>query len=207
MAESTIGWLDITKIVLASGLVSALVVQAIQWFRESRKEKVKSQQEVKAQAIKLVAVMEGYFLQCYQEVQHHERLSSEYQYYENKDWCRVPELDTGAVRLEVLPADIQSKIAWIGTESFLFHMSASEELEGNFDPEDYAYHRISIVGYFGYAAAELAGELRAKYQLPALMSGWSLEPRIKWMKQYWVRSKKDLQKELTSRTAEGRISP
>ena len=190
MSDSGLGWLDVGKIVLASGVVSAFVSQGLQWLKESRKDAKKFKAEASLNAIGLVGVLDRYVAQCHSKVQQYDQDPS---YYLESKWCYPPDLDLSQVKLEFFSAEVLAKLAWLKTERFLALDQASGAMDRGADLEGYQDHCVSITGYSGYEIAMVAKLIRQQHKLPELSSGWSLENKIVSLRPFWQRAKDTLQ--------------
>ena len=190
MDQVSIGGWDIAKIVLASGVVSALVSQGLQWLKESRKDAKKLRAEATLNAIGLVGILDRYIGECHRRVKEYD---GDVSLYLESNWCSPPDLDIADAKLEFFSVEVLAKLAWLKTERGLAFDRAVFALEREAHPEGYQDHCISITGYSGYEIATVAALIRKEHRLPELSSGWTLRERIAELKPYWARAKDTLQ--------------
>lgn len=179
---------DVIKIAAGSGVVAACINQGFQWLKDYRKAKGEAQYC----AVQLIAKLELYAIECADNVAWHRRVMSESRSVEPKDTCCPPEMTWLEDRLDILDPGSNAAVSWLSTEVRLAQGVVKSNWDDDLDPDSYAAERISVVGYFGYKAIELADGLRLKYDLPPLISDWSLERTKSYLKQCWEQAKKYL---------------
>lgn len=184
-----LGWLDVLKIAAGSGVVAAGINQAVQWVKDRNKLKGEAQYC----AVQLIAKLEHFGVACSYNVEWHERAIAEAPHYQDmNNTCTMPGLTWSEDKLDVLQASISSRMAWLSTEIKLANEKATDNFEHDYDPEGYAIDRVRIVGYFGYKSLVLADELRHTYNLPPLISDWSLDQKKIYLKRFWEQAKEHL---------------
>jgi len=189
MDQVSIGWWDISKIVLASGLLSALVSQGLQWLKESRREVRKYKAEATLNAIGLVGILDRYVSRCHQKIKKYDGAPT---YYSSSEWCYPPDLDLADAKLEYFNGKVLSKLAWLKTERALALDIASDVLERQSDPESYQDHCVNITGYSGYEIALVSRLIRKEHKLPELSSCQAMTDKVEGLRIYWERAKKTL---------------
>lgn len=180
-----ISWLDIGKIVIASGAFSALVSHLLQWLKEHRKDSKRIEEEATLQAITLVGLLDRYLASCYSEVLEHDRAG----YFQGK-FCKVPELSIDEVKLDYFKPKVLAKLAWLQTERSLAFNTAYAGLEKDQCPDDFNEDCMSICGYSGYELFLVAKELRKQYKLPSFASGDAIQQKAEFLKKYWSRTQR-----------------
>ncbi|MEX5664637.1 hypothetical protein ABFV57_07180 [Pseudomonas neuropathica] len=182
--------LEIVKIGASSGLVAAIGTHFFQIGRDWWKSK----NEAKFCAVKLIAKLEDYGLQCASSVENNRKIFPDEVDFKTAAACPIPPQTWSDDKIEALDAGAASKIFWLSTEITLayqnIHSTAAKSYPEEFDPRDYLYDHLCVVGYFGYKALILADDLRRRYGLPGLIAEWSLEAKKAELKYYWEQAKK-----------------
>jgi hypothetical protein len=186
MDQAVIGWVDLVKIVLASGVVSAVVANIIQWWRESRKDAKKIATEATLNAIALVGVLDRYVAHCYSEIRKHDQAGYK---TGSLGWCDTPELQLDGIKLDHFKPAVLAKLVWLKTERGLAFNAAHSALEKDQCPDDYNEDLMSIYGYSGFELSVVSQMLRRQYKLPQLLSEPVLERKAEYLKRYWDRAK------------------
>ncbi|AMS13159.1 hypothetical protein A3218_02080 [Pseudomonas chlororaphis] len=156
VTNAVLGWGEIVKIVLASGVVAAFIGWAKDLLFKSRERK----QEAVFAAIGLVAKLDLYVLQSRRNVWDYKdftaQLTPERDY---QDWpaCSYPDLDIPDSTLKQLSRQHASDFAWIATDKALASQHLSAIHDAAWDPTEVHAHKADVVGYFGYEAYLLAG--------------------------------------------------
>ncbi|WP_342309754.1 hypothetical protein WLF14_14175 [Pseudomonas fluorescens] len=198
---AVLGWGDIVKIVLASGVVAALIGVAKDWFFRSREQK----QEARFAAVGLVAKLDLYVLHSRRNLWLYrdaaDQLIPERDY---QQWpvCAYPDMDISDESLKHIGTEHASSLAWISTEKALAsqHLSAVEE--SSFNPIDVHGHKAEIVGYFGYEAYLLAKKLREEFTLPPFGQRWGVDDNFSDLELAWHRTKRAVAKRAQPITAD-----
>ncbi len=192
-ATAVLGWGDIVKIVLASGVVAALIGVAKDWFFKSRERK----QEAVFCAIGLVAKLDLYVLQSRRNVQNYNELTAQlFPERDYQDWpsCSYPDLDIADVALKHLSREHASDFAWVATDKALASQHLSAIHDASWDPTEVHAHKAEVVGYFGYEAYLLAGKLRKEYGLPPFGQRWGVDDDFSDLEGAWRETKKEVAK-------------
>ncbi|KTC11324.1 hypothetical protein AO391_26500 [Pseudomonas marginalis ICMP 9505] len=192
-ATAVLGWGDIVKIVLASGVVAALIGVAKDWFFKSRERK----QEAIFSAIGLVAKLDLYVIQSRRNVWDYSEaaapLEPERDY---QDWptCAYPDLDISELALKHLNREHASDFAWIATDKALASQHLNAIYDASWDPTEVHAHKAEVVGYFGYEAYLLASKLRKEYGLPPFGQRWGVDDDFSDLAHAWQETKKEVAK-------------
>lgn len=176
---------DVIKIAAGSGVVAAGVNQMIQWAKDRRKQS----EEAKYCAVRLIGKLERFALACADEATWYERIFAQ---GNNENMCTLPEMTWLEDCLGPLDPRIGSQVAWLNTETSLAYGRVRENMESDHDLDGQAVDCITVVGYIGYRAADLADQIRMKYKLPSLVSEWSLKDHKVHLARYRDRAKKHL---------------
>jgi hypothetical protein len=201
VGATVLGWGDILKIVLASGVVAS----AIGWFKDwlfKRRDRVR---DAKFAAIGVIARLDLYVIQSRQNVRDYHEVTGPmdpHTHYQNWPRCSYPDLEVTEDTLKHLDAEHASDLAWLATEKAL----ASEHLywiyESSFDPTEVHNHKAEVVGYFGYEAHLLACKLRKSFDLPSFGHRWGVDEDFHDLHQAWKETKKEVIKRTLPRLTE-----
>jgi hypothetical protein len=184
-----LGLWDVVKIAAGSGVVAAGINQGVQFWKDRNKQKGDAQYC----AVQLISKLELFGVECSHNVEWHERRIQEAPHYQDMtDTCSMPDLTWSEDKLDVLQASVSSRMVWLSTEIRLANAKAYDNFDHDPDPEGFAWDRVSVVGYFGYKSLILADELRRMYNLPPLISDWSLDQKSRYLKRFWERAKTNL---------------
>lgn len=192
--NAVLGWGEIVKIVLASGVVAAFIGWAKDLLFKSRERK----QEAVFAAIGLVAKLDLYVLQSRRNVWDYKdftaQLTPERDY---QDWpaCSYPDLDIPDSTLKQLSRQHASDFAWIATDKALASQHLSAIHDAAWDPTEVHAHKADVVGYFGYEAYLLAGKLRKDYDLPPFGQRWGVDDDFSDLELSWKKTKKEIAKQ------------
>jgi len=200
-ATTVLGWGEILKIVLASGVVAALigVVKDVALRgRERRKDALFA-------AIGLVAKLDLYALQSRARVSEYHESTAQldpHQHYQNWPSCSYPDLDISEDALKHLSLENASDLAWISTEKAIARQHLVAIHEAAFDPTEVSDHQADVVGYFGYEAYLLALKLRAEYGLPSFGQRWGVHDDFPDLFKAWDETKREVAKTAQPFTAD-----
>ncbi len=193
LTANVLGWGDILKIVLASGVVASAIGWLKDWLLKSRDRA----RDAKFVAIGVIAKLDLYALKSRINRRNYYDFSAslvperDYQKWPN---CSYPELDITADELKYLDVEHASHLAWLTTEKAL----ASEHLyaihDAAFDPTEVDGHKAEVVGYFGYEAYLLACKLRSKHGLQSFGQRWGVSDDFPDLLQAWEETKKEVAK-------------
>lgn len=194
VTASALSGIDIAKIVLASGVVAAV----IGWIKDYLFKSRDRARDAKFNAISVIAKLDLYSLQSRQKIRDYHELTAQLvpeRDYQNWPRCTYPELEITTDELRLLDSKNASVLTWLNTEKML----ASEYLygvyESSFDPTDVHSHKADIVGYFGYEAFLLAESLRKKHRLPAFGQRWGVDDDFSDLWSSWEDTKKAVAKQ------------
>lgn len=190
---TVLGWGEILKIVLASGVVAALIGVGKDWFFKSLERK----HEAKFAAIGLLAKLDLYVIQSRRNLwAYREAVSQLVPERDYQEWpsCRYPEMEISDEALRRLSPEHASDLAWIATDKALATEHLSAVHESSFDPTVAYDHEARVVGYFGYEAYLLSNRLREKYDLPPFGLRWGVDDDFEDLRKAWTRTKKEVVK-------------
>ena len=176
---------DVVKIAAGSGVVAAGLNQVFQLIKDRKKRT----QEAKYCAVHLIGKLERFALSCADQTYWHERILAQ---GNNENTCSLPDMTWLEDTLDPLDSEISSQVAWIDTETSLAYGRVRVNMENDCDLDGEATDCITVVGYIGYRAADLADQIRARYKLPSLVSEWSLKDHKTHLAMYRDRAKKHL---------------
>lgn len=188
VGTTVLGWEDILKIVLASGVVAA----AIGWIKDWIFKQRDRSRDAKFSAIGVIAKLDLYALQSRTNVRNYfEHVASLDPHRDYLNWpsCSYPETGITNEELKCLSYEYASDLAWIATEKALasHHLYAVHEAART--PIDVYRHEANVVGYFGYEAYILAGKLRKKYSLPSFGKRWGTNDEFVDLLHSWMETK------------------
>lgn len=193
MATTVLGWGDILKIVLASGVVAAV----IGWLKDWHFKKRDRAREAKFAAIGVISKLDLYSIQSRQNVRDYYDVTAGMNPHEHyRDWptCSYPELVVDEDTLRQLDAEHASDLLSFAAEKALVRDHLYAIHEASFDPTEVDGHRAVIVGYFGYEAYLLASKLRESFGLPLFGRLWGIEDDFPDLLHYWQETKKEVAK-------------
>lgn len=193
VAETVLGWIDITKIVLASGVVAAF----IGWLKDGVFKALERRKTAKYSAIGVVAKLDLYVLQTRVNVRaywDHVQQLDPHTDYMNWPSCPYPELNVSDIEIHSLDAEHASRLAWVATEKAFANQHLHEVDEQALAPFDVYNEEAEVIGYFGYEAYLLAQALRDTYSLPPLGSRWEADDRFEDLKQSWAHTRTERSK-------------
>jgi hypothetical protein len=173
MAAAVLGWGDIAKIVLASGVVAALIGWLKDWVFKSRDQR----KEAKFAAIEVVGALDRYARESSRNVRRYREMCAQLDVHANhQSWpsCTYPELEVIRDSLKSINTDLASEVAWFATtkdhaDEYLFYI-----YDQSVDPLEGAESRATVIGFMGYEAYELACKLRKHYRLMDYATRWEL---------------------------------
>lgn len=197
---AVLGWGEIVKIVLASGVVAALISAAKDWIFRSRERK----QEARFAAIGLVAKLDLYVLHSRRNLwSYRDAVGPLIPERDYQDWpvCSYPDMDISDSSLKHLSTEHASDLAWIATEKALASQHLSDIEDSSFTPIDVNAHKAEVVGYFGYEAYLLAKKLREEFALPPFGLRWGVDDDFSDLEVAWKRTKKEVAKRARPITA------
>ncbi|MDC7818314.1 hypothetical protein [Pseudomonas sp. BLCC-B112] len=193
VATAVLGWGDILKIVLASGVVATVIGWFKDWLFKSRERA----RDAKFAAIGVIAKLDLYVIQSRQSVRDYNEVTAGLDpqtHYQDWPRCVYPDLDIAEDELKQLGAEYSSDLAWLATEKAL----ASEHLysiyDASWDPTEVHAHKAEVVGYFGYEVYLLASKLRAAFGLPPFGLRWGIEDDFQDLLRSWEETKKEVAK-------------
>lgn len=192
-AAAVLGWGEIIKIVLASGVVAAVVGVLKEIFFKSRDR----QADAKYAAIRVVAKLDLYVLQSRSNVSNYYECSGgldPHEHYQNWPDCPYPELDISTDELKLFSTEHASALAWIATEKAIARQHLIAINEAAWDPTEVYGHQADVVGYFGYEAYLLAGKLRRRHGLPSFGERWGVHDDFSDLLRAWNDTKKEVAK-------------
>lgn len=198
---AVLGWGELVKIVLASGVVASLISVAKDWFFKSWER----QHEAVFAAIGLVAKLDLYVLQTRRNVWDYKDLAAQLTPERDyQDWptCSYPDLDISESMLKQLSREHASDFAWITTDRALANQHLSAFHDAAWDPTEVHTHKADVVGYFGYEAHLLAEKLRKDYGLPPFGLRWGVDDDFSDLERSWRKTKKEVAKLARPITAE-----
>lgn len=185
VVTTVLGWEDIFKIVLASGVVAALIGWFKDWLLKSRDRA----RDARFSAIGMIAKLDFYAIQSRRNICDYEEdiacLDPQTDYME---WptCEYPALEITDDAIRHFNSKHATDLAWLTTEKAL----ASEHLRAVYgheiDPTIVHSQQSHIVGYFGYEAYLLAFRLRDKYGLSPFGARWGAKDEFSDLLHYWV---------------------
>jgi len=188
-ASTGLGWGDIAKIVLASGVVAALIGWLKDWLFKIRDRRL----DARFAAVELIAVLDLYALQSRRNVRdYHEYAASLDPHTDYQNWpsCAYPDLDISRDALKYLDSKHASALVSIATEKALANQHLHAIHDASFDPTEVYGHEAEIVGYFGYEVYLLANELRKEYKLPPFGQRWGVTDEFPDLLLSWQKTKK-----------------
>lgn len=198
---AVLGWGELVKIVLASGVVASLIGVAKDWFFKSRERK----HEAVFAAIGLIAKLDLYVLQTRRNVWDYKDLVSQLtpeRDYQSWPTCSYPDLDVSESALKQLSREQASDFARIATDKALASQHLSAIYDAALDPTEVDMHKAEMVGYFGYEAYLLAEKLRRDYDLPPFGQRWGVEDDFSDLERAWKKTKKEVARRASPITAD-----
>ncbi|RMR62232.1 hypothetical protein ALP84_200109 [Pseudomonas cichorii] len=190
-ASVGLGWGDIAKIVLASGVVAALIGWLKDWLFKIRDRRL----DAKFAAIELIAVLDLYTLQSRRNVRdYHEYAASLDPHTDYQNWpsCAHPDLDISRDALKHLDSKHASALVSIATEKALANQHLHAIHDASFDPTEVYAHEADVVGYFGYEVYLLANKLRRRYKLPPFGDRWGVSDEFPDLLHSWIETKNEV---------------
>ncbi|HCF9476694.1 hypothetical protein [Pseudomonas aeruginosa] len=190
--QAALSWWELGKIVLASGVVSAVISHAIQHARDSRK--VSS--EKRFGAVRVVGLLDRYMMQSATNVSEHNSRYSELRNLSGISIpaCVFPELEVSVDDIKSLDVEHAAKLAWLSNEITLAKGYADTVWEITSDSDDAHSYRANFVGMLGYEAYLLASEIRRAQRIPPLAEYWRIQKKVKWLKEIWKEARDDLRR-------------
>lgn len=188
VATTVLGWGDILKIVLASGVVAA----AIGWLKDLVFKQRDRARDAKFSAIGVIAKLDLYALQSRANVRNYfDHIASLEPQRDYLNWpsCSYPETGITNEELKSLSYQHASDLAWIATEKALASHHLYAVNEDAHTPIDVYTHEADVVGYFGYEAFILARKLREKYSLPSFGKRWGASDEFADLLHSWMKTK------------------
>lgn len=175
--QAALSWFEIGKVVLASGITSAIVTQGIQAIRDKRK----SNSSAKFAAIRVISKLDKYSHDVVKEIRAFDR--SYDRCLEIQDWADLkqverPRLDINEGDLEKLEAELSARIAWLQlTDDFATGMLYEDWLN-NSDFDDAITDDASVLAYIGREAAFISRSLRENFGLVNHISSKNIQSII-----------------------------
>ncbi|PLP87628.1 hypothetical protein CYD26_21115 [Pseudomonas sp. FFUP_PS_473] len=200
-AATVLGWGEILKIVLASGVVAALIGILKDVFLKRRERK----QDALFAAIGLVAKLDLYALQSRARLWDYDERTAElnpHQHDQNWPTCTYPDLEISDDALKHLSLEHASDLAWISTEKAIAGQYLSIVDEVSFDPTEVHARKAEVVGYFGYEAFLLARKLRTAYGLPSFGQRWGVHEDFPDLLRAWKKTKNEVARHAQPLTAD-----
>ncbi|WP_152597684.1 hypothetical protein [Pseudomonas lutea] len=200
VVAASLGWGDIAKIVLASGVVAALIGIAKDSFFRYR-DRLK---DAEFSAIEVIAKLDLYALNSRRNIREYYELSSPlnpHNDYQNWPGCNYPDLDISNDVLKKLSAEHASDVAWLSTEKALAGEYLHAVYDESYDPTKVHDHKAEVVGFFGYEAFLLAEKLRTKYRLKSFGQRWGVSDGFPDLQSYWNETKKEIAKRSSSQNS------
>lgn len=200
MAAAILGWGDLAKIVLASGVVAALIGWLKDWVFKSRDQR----KEAKFAAIEVVGKLDQYARESSRNVRRYREMSAQldvHAHYQNWPSCTYPELEVGRDSLKSIDTDLASEVAWFATtkehaDEYLFYI-----YDQSVDPMEGPDSRATVIGFMGYEAYVLACKLRKRYHLMAYATRWELAGDFEDLHSDWKKVKKEMADRLSYQSA------
>jgi hypothetical protein len=197
IAAAVLGWGDIVKIVLASGVVAALIGWLKDWVFKSRDQR----KEAKFAAIEVVGKLDQYARQSSRSVKQYREISAQldvHAHYQSWPSCNYPDLDVSRDALKSIDTDLASEVAWFATtqahaDEYLYYV-----YDQSVDPTEGPNSKATVVGFMGYEAYELACKLRKHYGLMAYATRWELAGDFEDLQNDWKKVKKEIADRLSS---------
>ncbi|WP_256831706.1 hypothetical protein [Pseudomonas sp. Pse1] len=191
VTATVLGWGDILKIVLASGVVASVIGWLKDWLFKSRDRA----RDAKFVAIGVIAKLDLYALQSRFNRRDYYEYSAgldPHTHYQNWPNCPYPELDITNDELKHLDAEYASDLAWLTTEKALANEHLYAIHDASFDPTEVHAHQAEVVGYFGYESYLLACKLRGKHGLPSFGQRWGVSDEFPDLLLAWEETKKEV---------------
>ncbi|MFG0500801.1 hypothetical protein H0H12_12955 [Pseudomonas putida] len=188
---SSLGWGDIAKIVLASGVVAALIGWVKDWiFRSGDSSKAAT-----FAAIDIVGKLDMYAHQSSRNVsfyREHTAQMCSLRDYQNWPSCSYPELEVSQDVLKLIDTELACEVAWFATtqanaNEYLYYVYSD-----SYDPTEGSDAKAELVGFMGYEAYLLAGKLRDRYGLLRYAHRWELAGDFQDLQSDWGKVKKDV---------------
>ncbi|MFL1502125.1 hypothetical protein ACI77N_13145 [Pseudomonas sp. S191] len=200
LTATALGWGDILKIVLASGVVAAAIGWLKDWVFKSRDQR----KEAKFAAIEIVGKLDQYARQSSRSVYHYRDITAQldpHVHFQNWPSCTYPDLEVSRDALKSIDTDLASEVAWFATtqahaDEYLYYI-----YDQSADPFEDPDARASVVGFMGYEAYELACKLREHYGLMAYATRWELAGDFQDLHRDWKKIKKDIADRLRNQQA------
>lgn len=195
---TALGWGDIAKIVLASGVVAALIGWIKDWFFRS----TDTSKAAKFAAIGVVGKLDEYAHRSSQRISSYREETAQLQphvHYLNWPTCSYPELSVDQELLKLIDTELACEVAWFATTQ----AHASEYVyyiyEHSADPTEGRDAQAELVGFMGYEAYELATKIRNRYGLLKYAHRWDLAGEFNDLQRDWKKVKNDLSIRLARR--------
>ena len=196
---AALGWGDIAKIVLASGVVAAIIgVFKDWWFRRGDDRKA-----AKFAAIEVVGKLDQYAHQSSMRISTYRETAAQLDpatHYQNWPSCTIPDIDISFDALRFLDTELACEIAWFATTQAHANEYGYYIYECSGDPTESSGAKAELVGFMGYEAFELAGKLRKRYGLLTYAHRWELAGKFEDLHRDWVKVKNDIATRLSYRS-------
>lgn len=179
--QTALSLTDFVKLVLASGLSSAILNQVIQVVRERKKHSNSS----KYAAIRVIARLDQF---VYESIEHLRAFNSSYERCVDKqDWndlkqVAYPKLEIAEGDFELIPPEVMARIAWLETEILFAESQITKNWMFDSDFEEVITQQAQVLAYVGHEAALLSKRLRDSHDSIAHVSYEYIEKSINELK-------------------------
>ncbi|TGU74579.1 hypothetical protein E4633_03700 [Geomonas terrae] len=158
------GW-PLLKLALTTGVITAIINQAINWVREYYKEKGVNTRCSRYSALRLAVILEGFAISCADDIAEMDM----YRHFGGEVGRKSRKLPL----LDQFPADIDWRVLdpSLSTKVLSFHndLALAQQVIGgtyDIDPECGPDACLDQLGICGYRAWGIAEALRERYQFP-----------------------------------------
>lgn len=190
-ASPGLGWTDLAKIVLASGVVATL----IGWLKDGVFKWRDRARAAKYTAIGLIARLDLYALQSRTNQRNYRDSAASLEPHRDyMHWpsCAYPDFHVSDEELRGLDPELASNLAWIATEKVLANLHLHAIDDDAHTPMEVYDHESEVVGYFGYEAYLLALKLRDKFSLPSFGKRWGIDDEFSDLLASWMKTKAEV---------------
>jgi hypothetical protein len=200
VVAAALGWGDIAKIVLASGVVAALIGWLKDWIFRTRD----TRKAAKFAAIGIVGKLDEYTHQSSRRVSSYREQTAQMDpHAHHQSWpsCTYPDLDISQDLLKLIDTEIACEVAWFATtqahaNEYLYYI-----YESSVDPTEGGNAQAELVGFMGYEAYELATKLRDRYGLLRYAHRWELAGEFQDLQKDWIKVRNDIATRLSYRNS------
>ena len=175
-----LGWSDIIKIVLASGVVATIISSGITWVKEKAQRDGQRKLDAEFDAIHLISKLDALAVRCANNFWEYHKLWNEARgtiHERDVAGCTKPDIAIDAASLSKIDRSLACRIAWLENDISLGADEIRSRWEAYMDTDDANEHYANLVGYFGYEALMISKLLRAKYSLTHEGPRWGM-PQI-----------------------------